>query len=109
MFCCSIGSEVGTGCVDNCGESSEGRGTGSSNGLLILCFCFFVLLFGIDDAACDFGFSSMGDAGLFEVGKTLGWDELVSFASGFDGDEDRTGVLDSGTAGLAVPLGWAIC
>ena len=91
MFCCFIGLEVGTGGVDNCGASLEGRGTDSSLGFFIFCFSFFVSLIGMDDAGCAFGCSATGGAGFFEVVETSGGEEFASVVSGSDGDKEGTG------------------
>ena len=91
MFCCFIGLEVGTGGVNNCGASLEGRGTDSSLGFFIFCFCFFVLLIGMDDAGSAFGCSARGGAVFFEVGETSGGEEFASVVSGSDGGTEGTG------------------
>ena len=91
VFCCFIGLEVGNGGVDNCGASLEGRGTDSSLGFFIFCFCFFVSLIGMDDAGCAFVCSAMGGAGFFEVGETSGGEEFASVVSAFDGDTEGAG------------------
>ena len=90
MFCCFIGLEVGTGGEDNCGTSLEGRGTDSSLGLFIFCFCLMVSLIGLDEAGCAFGCSGMGGAGLFEFDETSGGEEFASVVSGSDGDTEGT-------------------